>query len=536
MGSGAFIADDFTRTCYASNIEFVNSNNQFYVPNNVPIEVTADIPNTYKAAYLGDLILDIPKDKALEAPLKGIEVEGTDLRYGSNCAGIHSSHGVDGNDTELRSQEKDGALEEQLASLNKPPIKSFMKNGDIIDCIDIYKQLAFDHPLLKNHKLQMGPSSLPKPAEPVSRKKTRSTVGLRDGIELCPNGTVPFRRIQKDELLKGNALLNQKHHRPVSPNLVMPAGRHFAVVTTPVDNLFLQFFGGKTSISVYNLTVEAQQITAASFWIGTGVHGPFNSIEYGWTINPGLYGDHEPRTFSLWTADGLQKTGCYNALCPGFVQVSRKMIMGQVAHPDLRTGNWWLVQDLSTGKNEPVGYWPQELFPSMKFGARVVQTGGKVYSPYNLHNLTPMGSGSFVAGDFFRTCYASNIKFVNSDYQFQVPETVSMQVAADDTYKADYLGDASKHHHPERGPLDHCNAHFCPWVEYWNQSALYESGGGAAEVVLWFGGVGPCVLGADEGLVGSMVVAEGLMGGGIGVAGEVMVEAMGGGEVDEWRR
>ncbi|XP_074283567.1 protein neprosin-like [Silene latifolia] len=380
------------------------------------------------------------------------------------------SHGVGGSITELISQEKNGGLQEQLDSLNKPPIKSFMKHGGIIDCIDIYKQPAFDHPLLKNHKLQMRPSSLPKPAEPLFTKKTRSTVGLGDEVELCPYGTVPFRRLQKDDLLRGKALQNQRHPRPGSPNAVLAPGMHYAAVTTPVNNASLLFLGGKTSLSIYNLTVEAEQLSEAFLWIGTGVDGPYNSVEYGWTINPLLYGDHEPRTYSLWTADGLHNTGCYNALCPGYVQVSRRRIMGGVNYPvsipgksvfamvfsivkDPKTGNWWLYEDLMIGKNEPVGYWPNELFPTMKPGARVVQLGGKVYSPPNLHKDAPMGSGAFVADDFMRTCYAANIEFVNSENLFHVPKTVSMQVTADipNTYKADYLGDAAKHHHPERG-------------------------------------------------------------------------------------
>jgi len=29
------------------------------------------------------------------------------------------------------------------------------EDGDIIDCIDIYKQPAFDHPALRNHKIQV---------------------------------------------------------------------------------------------------------------------------------------------------------------------------------------------------------------------------------------------------------------------------------------------------------------------------------------------------------------------------------------------
>lgn len=29
------------------------------------------------------------------------------------------------------------------------------KYGDILDCVEIDKQLAFDHPLLKNHSIQV---------------------------------------------------------------------------------------------------------------------------------------------------------------------------------------------------------------------------------------------------------------------------------------------------------------------------------------------------------------------------------------------
>ncbi|KAL5100676.1 hypothetical protein RYX36_005003 [Vicia faba] len=50
---------------------------------------------------------------------------------------------------------EDLELERQLNILNKPPIKSIhTKSGYIIDCVDINKQPAFNHPLLKNHKLQ----------------------------------------------------------------------------------------------------------------------------------------------------------------------------------------------------------------------------------------------------------------------------------------------------------------------------------------------------------------------------------------------
>ncbi|KAK9665577.1 hypothetical protein RND81_14G120600 [Saponaria officinalis] len=313
------------------------------------------------------------------------------------------------------------------------------KNGDIIDCVDIYKQPAFDHPLLKNHNLQRRPTILPKPTKQMYRKKLRS----RSEVESCPYGSVPLRRLQKKDLLRGKTLLNQRH--PTFGSLAsLSSGMHYARALTPIDDPEQQFFGAKITItarlywgvSVYNLTgdgIEALQITQSMLWIGTAAHGAYNSLEYGWTVNPKLYGDSKPRTYSVWTTD-LQDTGCYNAICPGYVQVSHKRIMGEINKPlsvfgetvyamefyifrDPNTSNWWLIENLGNVKNEPVGYWPKELFPTLKDYAKVVQLGGKVYNPSSIPKNTPMGNGAFVE-DFTRTCYASNIEFVDSNFKF----------------------------------------------------------------------------------------------------------------------
>lgn len=43
-----------------------------------------------------------------------------------------------------------------LKQLNKPALKSIKsEDGDIIDCVLITSQPAFDHPLLKNHTIQV---------------------------------------------------------------------------------------------------------------------------------------------------------------------------------------------------------------------------------------------------------------------------------------------------------------------------------------------------------------------------------------------
>ncbi|RWR73616.1 hypothetical protein CKAN_00191200 [Cinnamomum micranthum f. kanehirae] len=60
--------------------------------------------------------------------------------------------GVEGRQRALTDLE----MRRQLKHLNKPAVKSIKsEDGDIIDCVDIFKQPAFDHPLLKNHTIQV---------------------------------------------------------------------------------------------------------------------------------------------------------------------------------------------------------------------------------------------------------------------------------------------------------------------------------------------------------------------------------------------
>ncbi|XP_017406518.1 uncharacterized protein LOC108319780 isoform X2 [Vigna angularis] len=71
----------------------------------------------------------------------------------------HVDYEVDGIRTTIK---EDMELEKQFKLLNKSPIKTINTEfGDIIDCIDIFKQPALDHPLLKDHKLQLAEVSIP---------------------------------------------------------------------------------------------------------------------------------------------------------------------------------------------------------------------------------------------------------------------------------------------------------------------------------------------------------------------------------------
>ncbi|XP_027775139.1 uncharacterized protein LOC114078456, partial [Solanum pennellii] len=99
---------------------------------------------------------------------------------------------------------EDLELERQLKLINKPAIKTIKgKYGEIYDCVDFYKQPAFDNPLLKNHGFhpEMKPT-LPnlQGDDTSSNVNSPFTIGLKDGG--CPTGTVPIRRITKDDLIR----------------------------------------------------------------------------------------------------------------------------------------------------------------------------------------------------------------------------------------------------------------------------------------------------------------------------------------------
>ncbi|XP_043717896.1 uncharacterized protein LOC122665827 [Telopea speciosissima] len=102
--------------------------------------------------------------------------------------------------------EDDLELERQLKILNVPPLKTIRtKEGDILDCVDFFKQPAFSHPLLKDHKIQMKPSFFPK-GEANNTSSATEPLQIILRREKCPQGTVPIRRTTKEDLLWARAL------------------------------------------------------------------------------------------------------------------------------------------------------------------------------------------------------------------------------------------------------------------------------------------------------------------------------------------
>lgn len=112
-----------------------------------------------------------------------------------------------------------------------------MITGDVIDCVDIYKQPAFDHPLLKDHKIQVIVYSfvIERRCRSLNWSKFLDTYGIikhatqmggspssarfkaeKSGndagsagllpFEGCPMGTIPIRRTTKEDLIREKSL------------------------------------------------------------------------------------------------------------------------------------------------------------------------------------------------------------------------------------------------------------------------------------------------------------------------------------------
>ncbi|KAF8379095.1 hypothetical protein HHK36_028524 [Tetracentron sinense] len=358
------------------------------------------------------------------------------------CLSLCSSYGLE--------EEEDMELERQLKLINKTPLKTIQtENGDVIDCIDIHKQLAFDHPLLKNHKIQIRPSF---PLKGVTNEASSMANPIRVGLKGkgCPTRTVPIRRTRKEDLLRSKTFAS------IHPNTREVPGSHFATLETlkPTNDPDSVLHGAKAHINVYNPRVAADQTSTGQMWVE---NGPFiNSIQAGWIVSPPLYGDHSTRLFTAWTADGYHRTGCWNTLCPGFVQVDKKVYLGEAfsktsvyngdqyemifhIYQDLVTGNWWFV---CTPDNIHVGYWPKSIFTDLAKGASMVSWGGRTSGAPEATSAE-MGSGKLPDGQYHHACFFRQIQFVNASYALQDPDEDRTREIIDkpDCYDLKYYGD-----------------------------------------------------------------------------------------------
>ncbi|KAK7250490.1 hypothetical protein RIF29_32960 [Crotalaria pallida] len=338
-------------------------------------------------------------------------------------------------------------IESHLKLHNKPPIRSIqVKSGQIVDCIDINRQPAFDHPLLKNHKIQRNPTFQDR------RERTKEDHQFIRAIDFelekvsCPVGSVPIRRTSKEDLIQMKYLSN--HTQILSQG---SRGLHDAALYSRKMNND-SYHGVNGFINIQNPRTKRHQTSIAQIGVQKGEDVGINTISFGWQVASDLYTRKTTNIFALWTSDSFKTTGCYNMLCRGFVQIDRNIYLGIRIEPtssyggkqyeisfsisqDPNTKNWWLIIN-----DKHIGYYPATLFSNMS-EADIVGWGGRVFGIVG--GTSPqMGSGYFPDGDFSHSAFMRRISYYVSSGSLQEPQKNLLEIFVDNNncYNLTYFG------------------------------------------------------------------------------------------------
>ncbi|CAL9236865.1 unnamed protein product [Arabidopsis halleri] len=293
---------------------------------------------------------------------------------------------VDGNEFFDRREIK---VLRHLKRFNKPAVKSIKsEDGDVIDCVP-----ALDHPLLKNHTIQMRPSFYPVSDSTYTKREAKAAITqVWHKTGECPKSTVPIRRTKKEDLLRPKSIgsFGRKSHQSIPRTTTFDPTLGHQYVLMGVRNG--KFYGTEAAINLWKPNVQIpKEYSLTQTWVVSGNGSSLNTIEAGWQVYPELYDDNNPRFFVYWTRDGYRKTGCYNLLCSGFVQTSNRYTVGGsittisryrgtqydlsiLIWKDQKTGNWWL----RVNEKDVIGYWPGSLFSSLGREATRVEWGGEI--------------------------------------------------------------------------------------------------------------------------------------------------------------
>ncbi|KAL2652286.1 hypothetical protein R1flu_020414 [Riccia fluitans] len=364
-----------------------------------------------------------------------------------------------------------------LVDIRKKPVLNFtLSDGDEVGCIPIETQLS------------SGNSTIPIQLRPSSRVKRGNSTACRRGalraeqtfkveVGSCPNGTIPVRRTRdifnltsiffqtrnvkdNNDLLKQSTLRNQFHRRKKNgpPGFFQPSESNSSTDDqgSPHEHAFVNvnktegpFRGMEVILNIWEPYVEdPEEFSLAQFWLISGSYSGnlstntknystiLNTIEAGWQVFEGLYGDNRSRLFLFWTADAYNDTGCYNLYCSGFVQTSDKVVVGGSFTPvskvnssqyeiellvfrDEQSGNWWLMLN-----DEPVGYWPSHIFTGkLRDSAEYMEFGGEIINSKagekRRHTRTNMGSGYYPEAGDRVAAYQRNLQIVNENNQLR---------------------------------------------------------------------------------------------------------------------
>lgn len=322
---------------------------------------------------------------------------------------------------------------------------SFVLDAGHFDCVPVEQQPAVRMQGLKSIATPPPASVLSRGTEasgdresaekPISIGSQLSADKLSDEFgnsRVCEDNTIPMRRVTLEDTSRFATLKNYfekgpngSGRPPLTENSVPPSAvaHKYSYTSQTVNNL-----GDTTTINLWSPYVNTslgEIFSLAQSW--TVATSPIlQTAEAGWQNYPALYGGQNSRLFIYWTADGYNKTGCYNLTCAAFVQTNSSAYFGAGfsnysslggkqyefrLEYELYGGNWWL----GLGNADSitwVGYYPAKLYGTgtMRTHSQNIQFGSESVGS---SIWPPEGSGGWPSVGFSRTAYQRELLYLS---------------------------------------------------------------------------------------------------------------------------
>jgi len=286
------------------------------------------------------------------------------------------------------------------------------------DCVTIESQpslpkggrLATPPPILMPSKTARG-------ANKATSRLEQGHVDAEGSAIRCEAGTIPMLRITFDRMLMYETLQHFLHKYPtqnMSAHRVTHNPHKHSHASQRVSN-----WGGGSDINIWD---PSGDFTLSQIWIYSYGASGLQTAECG-NLHYPPFGS-TASLFIFFTADGYDKTGCYNLDCKAFVQTDSKVALGgrwdiySTLGGDQREasfayqfyeGNWWFQLN---GVN--VGYYPGSLYdngPMALGSASTVDFGGETFN-LDLDNWPEMGSGDFAGDGWREAAYQKHIYYI----------------------------------------------------------------------------------------------------------------------------
>ncbi|KAJ7535522.1 hypothetical protein O6H91_12G037400 [Diphasiastrum complanatum] len=323
------------------------------------------------------------------------------------------------------------------ATMHGPAVKSFrVSDGSWVDYVPIEQQIAAHHPALKDHIIQISPSSYmdlqQNHVEPSSSELHRYPQSFAREHGGCPEGCIPVQRRGPKQPLSSKFRALTMHGHGTSPT-------EYAVVGMRSPKAPYKGLSAVLSVNTPVVGDLKTGFSVSQLWISAGQYSDnsLKTVEVGWHVFPSHY----------------PATGGYNLDRSGFVQTNNKWVLGGTmsTHAKPKTEAEISVRVVYDSKipgwrlsisGTAIGYWPSAIFTKLTSSADTVLWGGQTFKTASAikHKATTMGSGAFPDKGYPVAAYQRNVKYADHSQKFFDAPLKIEDVSNADCYKTSIQG------------------------------------------------------------------------------------------------